>query len=153
MPHAPVQLSLFSDMNRRIISSGGFVAGMKAAMRKVVDTSGLSRDHVIDAMNDIVRATGKGLCKGSKFISLSTLEKWLADEERGQLPDLWGLHVLVLATGSNLAPLETWLAFFGCSVLDEAGRDKLEFAEMELEREPREKRRRALKAKLMENRK
>lgn len=153
MPHAPVQLSLFSDMNRRILSSGGFVAGMKAAMRQVVDTSGLSRDHVIDAMNDIVRATGKGLCKGSKFISLATLEKWLSDEERGQLPDLWGLHVLILACGSRLHPLEVWLSFFGCSVLDEAGRDKLEFAEMELEREPREKRRKALKAKLMENRK
>lgn len=152
MPHTPVQLSLFNDMNRRILSSGGFVAGMKAAMRKVVDSSGLSRDHVIDAMNDIVRATGKGLCKGSKFITLPTLEKWLADEERGQLPDLWGMHVLILACGSRLHPLEVWLSFFDCGVLDEAGRDKVELADLEIEREGRDKRRRALKAKLMENR-
>lgn len=150
MRSSPVQLSLFSDLNHRILASGGFVAGMKAAMREIVDASGLSRDHVIDAMNDIVRATGKGLCKGSKFISLSSLEKWLADEERGQLPDLWGMHVLLLATGSNLTPLEAWLSFFGCSILDETGKDKLEFAEMEIDRERRERRRKELKTKLME---
>ena len=151
MSPSAMQLSLFGEINRRLLSAGGFVAGMKAALRKIVDDSGLSRDQTVDAMNDIVRATGKGLCKGNKFIKLATLEKWLADEERGQLPDLWGMHVLMLACGSRLHPLEVWLAFFDCAVLDEAGRDKLEFAEMELERESRDKRRRELKAKLMEN--
>lgn len=146
----PIQLSLFDDNSRKLLSSVGFVAGMKAAMRAIVDASGLSRDQVVDAMNDIVRLTGKGLCKGNKFISLPTLEKWLADEECGQLPELWGLHVLILATGNKLHPLETWLAFFGCGILDETGRKKLELAELELEREPREKRRRKLKAELME---
>lgn len=148
-----MQLSLFGEVNRKILSSGGFVAGMKSALRKIVDDSGLSREQTVDAMNDIVRATGKGLCKGSKFITLSTLEKWLADEGRGQLPDLWGMHVLMLACGGRMHPLEVWLAFFDCGVLDEAGRQKLEFAEIELEREGREKRRRELKAKLLESRK
>lgn len=152
MPHTSVQLSLFDETSRKLLSSVGFVAAMKAAMRGIVERSGLSRDQVVDAMNEIVRLSGKGLCKGSKFISLPTLEKWLADEERGQLPELWGLHVLILATGSKLRPLETWLAFFGCGVLDETGRKKLELAELELEREPRERRRRKLKAELMETR-
>jgi hypothetical protein len=98
MPQAAKQLSLF-HVRREVVASAGFVAGMKAAMRRIVEASGKSRDQVVDGMNEIVRATGKGLCKGSKNISLSTLEKWLADEERGQLPDVWGLHVLMLATG------------------------------------------------------
>ena len=153
MSPTAMQLSLFGEINRRILSAGGFLAGMKAALRTIVNESGLSREQVIDIMNDVVRATGKGLCKGNKFIKLATLEKWLADEERGQLPDLWGMHVLMLACGSRLHPLEVWLAFFDCGVLDETGRDKLELIELELERERHEKRRRALKAKLMESRK
>ena len=146
----PVQLSLFDETSRKVLSSVGFVAAMKATMRGIVDASGLSREQVVDAMNDLVRISGKGLCKGSKLISLPTLEKWLADEDRGQLPDLWGLHILILATGSRLQPLEAWLALFGCGILDEVGRKKLELAELELEREPRERRRRKLKAELME---
>ncbi|MDR2573463.1 MAG: hypothetical protein LBC94_03815 [Desulfovibrio sp.] len=100
-------------------------------------------------MNEVVRATGKGLCKGSKNISLSTLEKWLADEDRGQMPDVWGLHVLMLATGNRLQPLETWLALFDCAILDDVGRKKLEFAELELKRESEDARRRNLKKELM----
>jgi ClpP class serine protease len=144
----PTQLSLLHNSRREVIASGGFVAGMKAAMRGVVDASGKSRDQVVDAMNEIVKATGKGLCKGSKTISLPTLEKWLADEERGQLPDLWGLHVLMLATGNRLQPLEAWLLLFGCGVLDETGRKKIEFAELELKRENDDARRRNLKKEL-----
>jgi hypothetical protein len=153
MHPAPAQLSLFGHGNsQRIISSAGFVAGMKAAMRGVVEASGKSRDQVVDEMNRIVGLTGKGLCKGSKNISRDTLEKWLADAERGQLPDLWGLHVLILATGNRLHPLEVWLNFFDCSLLDAFGRKKLEYAELELTREPMEKRRRRLKAELLEGR-
>lgn len=150
MTHPPLQLSLFSNINQQILSTGGFVAGMKAAMRNTVDASGLSREQVVDAMNEIVRATGKGLCKGSKLIKLPTLEKWLADEERGQLPDLWGMHVLILACGSHLHPFTVWLSFFNCGVLDERGREKIELAELEIEHNSRERRRRELKAKLME---
>lgn len=155
MTPSPVQLSLFDETSRKVLSSVGFVAGMKAAMRGMVEASGMSRDQVVDAMNGLVRISSKGrkgLCKGSKFISLSVLEKWLGDEDRAQLPDLWGLHILILATGNRLLPLEAWLALFGCGVLDEASRKKLEFAELELERESRDKRRRKLKAELMETR-
>jgi hypothetical protein len=146
---APGQLSLFDANSQRIMCSAGFVVSMKAAMRGIVEASGKSRDQVVDEMNRIASVAGKGLCKGSKNISRDTLEKWLADAERGQMPDLWGLHVLILATGSRLHPLEVWLAFFDCGVLDAFGRKKLEYAELELAREPAEKRRRRLKAELI----
>jgi hypothetical protein len=151
MPQAATQLSLFgsADNRREVLASAGFVAGMKAAMRRIVEASGKSRDQVVDGMNEIVRATGKGLCKGSKYISTATIEKWLASEERGQLPDLWGLHVLMLATGNRLQPLEAWLALFDCGILDTVGRKKLEYADLELEREPKDYRRRNLKKELM----
>lgn len=123
---------------------------MKSTMRLLVKQSGLSRDQMADAMNEIVRTSGKGLCKGSRYISVPTLEKWLADDERGQLPDLWGLHVLMLAANSDLAPLETWLSLFGCGVLSERDKKKVEFAELEIEKNLRDKRLLELKTELME---
>jgi len=149
MRPASSQLSLYGENSQRIIASAGFVASMKAALRGMVEASGKSRDHVVDEMNRIVAFSGKGLCKGSKNISVETLNKWLADVERGQLPDLWGLHVLILATGNRLDPLEFWLSIFDCSILDAWGRKKIKFAELELEREPKEKLRRKLKAELI----
>ena len=150
MRPAPGQLPLFDEISQRIMPSAGFVAGMKAAMRGIVEASGKSRDQVVDEMNRIVGLSGKGLCKGTKKISRDTLEKWLADPERGQLPDLWGLHVLMLATGNRLQPLEVWLNVFNCGVLDSVGRKKIEYAENELKRESVTKRRRSLKAELLE---
>ena len=149
MPAGPVQMSLFDERSRQALAAGGFVAGMKAAMRRAVEGSGLSRPQVVDAMNDIVRLTGgKGLCKGSKFLSLDTFEKWLASEERGQLPDLWGLHVLMLATGKT--PMEVWAQLFDCSLLDAEGRKKLELMELELELDAKSQRRRQLRRELRE---
>ena len=149
MPPTPVQMSLFDDRNRQVLAAGGFVAGMKAAMRRVIEACDLSREQVVDAMNDIVRLTGgKGLCKGSKYLSLATLEKWLASEERGQLPDLWGLHVFMLATGRE--PLETWAQLFDCCLLDAEGRKKLELMNLDLEMEVKAKRRRKLRRELQE---
>jgi hypothetical protein len=151
MPQAAMQLSFFgkADNRRGVIASAGFVGSMKAAMRRIVEESGKSREQVVDAMNEIVRATGKGLCRGSKKIGLPTLEKWLADEERGQMPDIWGLHVLMLAAGNRLHPLETWLAMFDCGVLDAVARKKIEYADLELVRVPMERRRRKLKTELI----
>jgi hypothetical protein len=44
--------------------------------------------------------------------------------------------------------LETWLEFYGYGVLDAVGKKKLEYAELELEREAKEKRHRTLRAEL-----
>lgn len=151
MTSSPVQLSLFDASNQRIFASVCFVPEMKAALRAMVKASGLSREQVVDAMNAIIAMLdGKGLAKGNKRMSLATLEKWLADAERAQLPDLWGLHVLMLAMGGNINPLETWLNFYGCGVMDECSRKKVELMDLELERERRDKRRRELKQELTE---
>ena len=151
MTTKPVQLSLFDTANQRIFASVRFVSEMKSVLRAIVKASGLSREQVVDAMNAIIRTLdGKGLAKGSKLISLATLEKWLADEERAQLPDLWGLHVLMLALDGNINPLEVWLGFYGYGVMDECAKKKVELMDLELERERHDKRRRKLKQELME---
>ena len=145
MPH-PQQLSLFDARNQQTLLLGGFVASMKGAMRRMVEQSGLSRAQVVDQMNAISKNAGKG-----RKHNLPTLEKWLADEERGQLPNLLDLETLQLATGSMLG-LETWLAMHGCGVMDENARLMVEFAKLELGRAESEKQRRQLKERLAERR-
>ena len=98
------QLSLFDKRNQQTLLLGGFVASMKGAMRRMVEQSGLSRAQVVDQMNAISKSASKG-----RKHNLPTLEKWLADEERGQLPNLLDFETLQLATGSRHG-LETWLA-------------------------------------------
>lgn len=151
MTTKPIQLSLFDTANQRIFASVRFVSDMKAALRAIVKASGLSREQVVDAMNAIIRTLdGKALSKGDKLISLATLEKWLGDEKRGQLPDLWGLHILMLALDGNTNPLDVWLNFYGCGVMDERARKKVELMDLELEQKRRDKRRRELKQELAE---
>ena len=137
-----LHLSLFEERNRQILSAAGFVASMKAAMRRMLDGSGLSRAQVVDVMNDISKAAGRG-----RKYSVATLEKWAADEERGQLPNLWDFEVLQLATGSRQG-LEAWLALHGLGIMDEAARKKVAFAELEIEREANRQRRQELKKQI-----
>ena len=140
----PLQLSLFDEHNRRILAAAGFMASMKAAMRRMLDDCRLSRAQVVDVMNTISKAAGRG-----KKYSVPTLEKWVADEERGQLPNLWDFEVLQLATQSRHG-LEAWLALHGLSIMDDEARKKVAFAELEMDREDNRKRRNELKAQLKE---
>ena len=78
MQPAPGQLPLFGGNSQRIISSAGFVAAMKAAMRGIVEASGRSREQVVDEMNRIDcpnnSAKGKGpywFVRGDVFLCVS----------------------------------------------------------------------------------
>jgi len=118
------QLSLFDLASPEIWADRGYVAVIKAAMRRAVTESGFSRDHVVDKMNAL--ADGRALTRGrKKIISKDTLDKWLADEERAQMPSGFALDIFMRATGS-LAPLESWLSLYECAVLTPKGKKALE---------------------------
>ena len=148
MSSTPVQTST-NNRDMQILAAEKFMSDIKAAMRRAVKASGHSRDHIVDAINDIIRhGDVKGVCKGSEYLSLSTFEKWLADEERGQLPSLMGLHLLMLVTSRD--PLEKWVALYDCIVVDAKARLKLEIMELEIAMAANEKRQKELWRKLME---
>ena len=146
MPSFPQQLSLFDSRNQQALLLGGFVASMKGTIRRMLEQSGFSRAQFVDRMN----AISKGIGKGKKY-TLATLEKWAADGERGQLPNLLDFEIIQLAAGSMLG-LETWLAMQGFGLMDEEARMKVELAEIELARPDIDKRRRQLKERLTERR-
>ena len=150
MATSQLQLPYFDDLMSGLLDAHEFVTSMKMAMRVAVEQSGMSREQIVDRMNAIVRIADKGLCKGSRFITLSVFEKWLGDEKRGELPNLYGFHILILATSKNTHPFRVWLQMYGCDVLTTEGKKKLELAELEITRSATEKRRRKLKAELME---
>ncbi|MDR2573470.1 MAG: hypothetical protein LBC94_03855 [Desulfovibrio sp.] len=128
---ATQQLSLFDHASPEMLSGGGYIAVMKAAMRRAAAESGLSRAQIVDKMNAL--AGGRALTQGSKKgIGPDTFDKWLADEERAQMPSGFALDVFMRAAGS-LAPLEAWLGLYGCTVLTPKGKKTLEYAELVLE--------------------
>lgn len=133
----------------KVLSAAAFMADMKASLRAMVEGSGLSRPHFVDAMNEYARLADRSL-GATPFISPATFDKLLSDEERGQLPTLWQLEVMTRVSRS-LAAHACWLALHDCGLMDIDARLKVEFAELELEKTAKAKRRKALKARLMEN--
>ena len=109
------QLSLLTE-SKNIFSAGSLVPVIKAAMRRLGDESGKSRDEIVDAMNAISLATGKRLTGGkARGIHRDTLDKWLNPEEAEHVPGLFALHVFCLALESP-SPLLAWLSLLGGGV-------------------------------------
>jgi len=141
------QLSLFDHTSPEMLRGGGYIAIIKAAMRRAVAESGLSRAQVVDKMNAL--AGGRPLTQGSKKgVGPDTFDKWLADEERAQMPSGFALDVFMRAVGS-LAPLEAWLSLYGCAVLTPKSKKTLEYAELVLEEKTKAKRKRHLEDELL----
>lgn len=144
---ATQQLSLFDHVSPEMLSGGGYIAVMKASMRRAANESGLSRAQIVDKMNAL--AKGRALTQGSKKgVGPDTFDKWLADEERAQMPSGFALDVFMRAVGS-LAPLEAWLGLYGCTVLTPKGKKTLEYAELVLEEKTKAKRKRRLEDELL----
>lgn len=144
---ATQQLSLFDNSSPEMLSGGGYIAVLKAAMRRAAAESGLSRAQIVDKMNTL--AGGRALTQGSKKgVSEDTFDKWMADEDRAQMPSGFALDVFMRAIGS-LAPLEAWLGIYGCAVLTPTGKKTLEYAGIVLEGKIKAKRKRSLEDELL----
>lgn len=121
------QLSLFEDETiRQVMQAGALVSSIKEAMREELAKSKYSRPQVVDRINSISAKIGKRLTQGNKKeITLDTLDKWLNPKEMEHVPGLLALQVFMLAV-DTLAPLEAWLALFGCGILTPTDKMSLE---------------------------
>lgn len=146
MNKVPVQLTL--PQGRKVLSAAAFVADMKAALRALVEESGLSRDSFVDAMNEYARLADRSQGK-MPFISRPTLDKLLSDEDRGQLPTLWQLEVMC-RVAESLAVHERWLSLHDCGVMDATACDKVRYAEETLKKKAEAKTYKSLERKLLE---
>ena len=135
-----VQLSLLDDAPARL---AGLNQLIKAAMNRAAGECGLSRDQILDRMNELADACGNRLGSGNtKSLSLATLEKWLNPAEREHMPSALAIVVFCSATGS-VAALEVQAKACGGRIISEAQSKLLRKAELEeqIKRLTREKRR------------
>ncbi len=108
------QLSLFDDLSTELAM---LVPRTKSVMNQMAARSGLSRDEILDRMNQIAKDAGISLSRGNaKSLTLATLEKWLNPANSEHVPSLMAVNVFCQAI-KTVAPLEVSLHLHDCEVL------------------------------------
>jgi len=72
---------------------------IKAAMNRAAKRCGLSREQIVDRMNEIAATGGIRLNRNARTLSLDVLEKWLNPAERDYMPSHNALGAFMAATG------------------------------------------------------
>jgi len=135
------QLTLFQEANVNPVSR------LKAAMREAMRSGKLSREEIVDRMNELARRDGLGDGRG-KRITVAALDGWVA-KTKGNLIPVGLLPCFCRVTGS-LEPLRVLAACVGALVISQEEALLLEAARVEREQRRLAKRRRQLQALLEE---
>lgn len=123
-------------------------SAVKAAMNKALRGSRMSREQLVDAMNELAETEGIRLSGGNaKRLQLSTLEKWLAPFDREHIPSLKALAIFCKALGAS-EPMQALVAPLGLRLIDERQAKLLERAEIEEEIRTLKRRKQRIEADL-----
>lgn len=126
------QLSLFDADNRTAANVAGFASLIRAAMNRAAAESGLSRDQIVDKMNELALASGVRMTQGkARKISKDTLEKWL-NPDSSYPPSLLAVAIFMQALG-NISPLAAWLGLHNCEIMTEEDRKYRDLGKIKLE--------------------
>jgi hypothetical protein len=114
---------------------------IKRAMRIAAKNCALSREQIVDAMNEIISLEGLRTRGRDGKLTKAILDKWLAPEAEDVIP-LKLLAAFCRITNS-LSPLQTLAAPLGAKVIGQAEQLLLEFGRAQVnEREARRRKRR-----------
>ncbi len=130
----PVQRGLFDPPERLVHDPGPAIkSAMREAEKRAQSSFNLSRNNIIDAMNDLAEKAGI-TCNGkARKVTPAIYQKWVAAGERHYIP-LRLLPIFCLSVRSN-RPLEVYAAFFnGVRIVPESEIKKLQWAEVEIEK-------------------
>lgn len=116
------QLDLFSNQSLNPTYE------IKRQIRLALTGCSLSRDEIVDRMNEI--AVQEGM---RKTISKATLDNWTKDSDPDRLPSLPWVTIFCRAAGT-VSPIEAMLRPLGCGVLDNNDQKLLVWAKADLER-------------------
>lgn len=106
--------SLFGSAVAR---SGGLVAAVKSAMNAACSESQLSREQIVDRMNDLSLSAGVRITSGnSKSLGLATLEKWLNPADREHVPSLVAVNMFCSVL-QDYRPLSVQLEMHGLELM------------------------------------
>ena len=101
---------------------------VKREMRLGVSRSHLSREQIVDRMNEIAVAEGM-----HSKISKATLDNWLKDSDPGRLPSPAWLTIFCHVV-CNTGPITAMLYPLGSKAIDEGKQRLLSWAEAEMEK-------------------
>ena len=101
---------------------------IKRSVRLAVSKSHLSRDEIVDHINEIAVAEGM-----RNSISKATLDNWAKDSDPGRLPSPAWLTIFCDVV-NDVGPITAMLRPLGYLPLDGAKQKVLAWAEMEIER-------------------
>lgn len=133
MMRMPIQLDLFSQPTLNVSKA------IKAAMANDALNSGMSREQLVDRMNDIAERHGVCLTHGnSQRLTIDTLEKWLNVSDQRHIP-VKALTVFCAAVGKSSA-LDVMARALGLMVVGEREQKMLAWAEakMDVQRKTRQ---------------
>ena len=116
------QLDLFNDQSLNPIHE------IKRQIRLALSNSGLSRDQVVDRMNEV--ATKEGI---RNSVSKAVLDGWAKDSDPKRMPSLTSMVVFCSVMGTA-APIAAMLRPLGCGVLNGEDLKLLLWAKAEMEK-------------------
>ena len=125
------QLDLFTEQNLNVVSE------IKRQIRLALSKTNLSRDQVVDQMNDL--AIKNNL---KRVVTKTALDSWCKDSDPGRMPTVTGL-VLFCRILSTIDPIRALTRPLGCEVIEPEEKKILAWGKAEIF-----KKRAAKKAKL-----
>jgi hypothetical protein len=101
---------------------------LKCALSTSAKRSGLSREEILDKLNEMALRYGVRLVKGNgKKLTMATLDKWLnTSDQTRNMPS--GVIPLFCVVTQNMAPLQVMAVAMGGQVIDDEDRRLLEWA-------------------------
>lgn len=109
----------------------GVDIAVKAAMKDACKESHLSREEIIDRMNELAQASGVLITGGNtKQLTVHTFDKWLSPKACDQLPSLRAL-VVFCEVVDGVGPLSAMAEPLGGRVIDEQQARRLKRAEID----------------------
>lgn len=104
---------------------------IKSAMREALKDCGLSRDQVVDQINELAKREGMTTNGNGQRVTVELLEKWVSPSAAGNRIPIQYLPMFCRVTGS-LLPLRALAAPVGADVITGPDRLKLAWAEAEI---------------------
>lgn len=119
----PTQRNLFNRPTFNVVKD------QKTAMVEAVKNSGLSREEVVDLMNELADKFGIILNGKGVRLTLDTFEKWINPAELNRQMPMRALPVFCSAVNNNV-PLDILALPLGCCVIDPEERKLLDWAKL-----------------------
>jgi hypothetical protein len=119
----PVQRNLFDRPTFNIVKA------QKVAMSEAAKRCGLSRDEIVDKMNELAEWYGVDLNSGDGRLTRGTLEKWINPSEMKRQMPMRALPIFCAVT-KDATTLDILAWPIGCKMIDPQDRKLLEWAQI-----------------------